>query len=69
MQFLLLTISVCVALKPQLQNDVRDQEEFKLTIIHTNDVHAHFMESDGRYLIVAFRFLCLLGICMLGNFC
>ena len=23
-------------------------EEFNLTIIHTNDVHAHFLESDSR---------------------
>jgi len=29
------------------QNDARE-EQFKLTIIHTNDVHAHFVESDKR---------------------
>lgn len=23
-------------------------DEFDLTIIHTNDVHAHFLESDAR---------------------
>ena len=30
--------------------DKRETENFKLTIIHTNDVHAHFVESDRRLL-------------------
>ena len=32
--------------------DKRETENFKLTIIHTNDVHAHFVESDRRLLLV-----------------
>ena len=26
-------------------------DEFDLTIIHTNDVHAHFLESDARLVL------------------
>ena len=32
--------------------DKRETENFKLTIIHTNDVHAHFVESDRRLLLI-----------------
>lgn len=32
--------------QPVFSDPKEDSEKFQLTIIHTNDVHAHFMPSD-----------------------
>ena len=46
--FLGLSLVVLRALGSTIDKRENRENDFKLTIIHTNDVHAHFVESDRR---------------------